>query len=73
MESFLNKTVDGNKFELTIDTKIFNKDLVLKTAYSFLDLGYFFFKLEENSIILQFTARNPHSVSSKGREEATDL
>jgi hypothetical protein len=57
MESFLNKTVDGNKFELTIDNKIFNKDLVLKTAYNFLDLGYFFFKLEGSSIILQFTAR----------------
>jgi hypothetical protein len=37
MELFLNKTSDKNKLELTIDTKIFSKDIVLKTSYSFLD------------------------------------
>jgi hypothetical protein len=58
MEAFLNEVVEGEKFELTIDSKIFNKDIVLKTAYTFLDRGYFFFKLDkEGNIILQFTKK----------------
>lgn len=56
MEHFLKKIVDWEKFELIIDSKIFNKDIVLKAAYSFLDKWYFFFKLDtDNNIILQFT------------------
>lgn len=58
MIEFLKKIVDGNKFELLIDTKIFPKDIILKAAYNFLDLGYFFFKIDENkNIILQFTSK----------------
>jgi hypothetical protein len=37
MEAFLKKVVEGKKFELLIDVKIFDKDIVLKTAFSFLD------------------------------------
>ena len=33
MESFLSKTVEWNKFELLIDTKIFSKVIILKSAY----------------------------------------
>jgi len=58
MEKFLNEIVDGNKFELLIDSKIFNKNIVLKAAYNFLDKWYFFFKLDEKwNIILQFTTK----------------
>ena len=58
MEAFLNKIVEWNKFELTIDINLFERDVVLKTAYQFLDRGYFFFKLNnEWNIVLQFTTR----------------
>ena len=58
MEAFLKELIKWNKFELLIDTNIFEKDIVLKTAYQFLDRWYFFFKLENNwNIILQFTTR----------------
>lgn len=59
MENFLKKIIEGNKFELLIDKDIFNKDIVLKAAYSFLERGYFFFKLDSNkNIILVFTKRD---------------
>jgi len=57
METFLKEVVEWNKFELTIDTKIFSKEIILKTAYIFLERGYFFFKLDSDNIILQFTKR----------------
>lgn len=58
MEQFLRKQIDWDKFELTIDTNIFNKDIILKSAYNFLDKGYFFFKFDENkNIVLQFTKK----------------
>ena len=58
MENFLNKIVDWNKFELLIDKNIFDKDIVLKAAYNFLDKWFFFFKLDSNwNIILVFTKR----------------
>ncbi len=58
MENFLNKIVDWNKFELLIDKNIFDKDIVLKAAYNFLDKWFFFFKLDNNqNIILVFTKR----------------
>jgi His-Xaa-Ser system protein HxsD len=42
-----------------IDKEIFNKDIVLKTAFSFLDKGFFFFKKDEKgNLILQFTAKD---------------
>jgi hypothetical protein len=37
MESFLKEIIEGEKFELLIDTNIFNKNIILKTAYNFLD------------------------------------
>lgn len=59
MEKFLNEVVEGNKFELLIDTKIFSKEIALKAAYNFLDLGYFFFKLDnKDNLILQFTKKD---------------
>jgi len=58
MEKFLNEIIEWEKFELLIDWSIFNKDIVIKAAYNFLDKGYFFFKKNsEDNIILQFTKK----------------
>lgn len=58
MQSFLNKSIDWNKLELLIDTNIFPKEIILKSAFNFLDRWYFFFKFDENkNIILQLTKR----------------
>lgn len=59
MENFLKEIIVWEKFELLIDKNLFSKDIVLKAAYWFLDLGYFFFKLDENeNIIMQFTKKS---------------
>lgn len=66
MEPFLREIVDGQKFELVIDTQIFSKDIVLKASYNFLDRGYFFFKFDEKqNIILQFTAKEDIKIDPK--------
>ncbi|NVP18122.1 His-Xaa-Ser system protein HxsD [Candidatus Gracilibacteria bacterium] len=71
MEKFLTEVIEGNKFELLIDTKIFSKDIILKSAYNFLDKGYFFFKFNsEGNIIMQFTSI---SDSEKTPEEIIGL
>ena len=58
MEKFLNEIVEWNKFELIIDKNLFNKDIVLKASYQFLDRWYFFFKFDDNwNLILQFTKK----------------
>lgn len=59
MENFIKKEIDGNKFELLIDTNIFSKEVVMKASYNFLDRWYFFFKIDENqNIILQFSKKD---------------
>lgn len=66
MEGFLKKIEDGIKFELLIDSNIFDKDIVLKAAYNFLDKWYFFFRMDDNkNIILQFTKRDESKESSE--------
>jgi His-Xaa-Ser system protein HxsD len=58
MEAFLKEIVEGEKFELLIDTNIFSKDIALKAAYNFLDRAYFFFKFDENgNLTLQCTKK----------------
>lgn len=58
MEAFLKKDLNGNMFELCIDTNVFSKDIILKAAYNFLDRAYFFFKLDESgNIILHCTKK----------------
>lgn len=62
MEKFLSQIVEWNKFELIIDKNLFNKDIILKAAYNFLDRWYFFFKLDKSeNIILVFTKREENS------------
>jgi len=66
MESFLKEVVKGKKFEITIDTQIFSKDIILKAAYNFLDRGYFFFQHDaDKNIILQFTAKSQETSDPK--------
>lgn len=75
MEKFLNEIVEWKKFELLIDSSIFNKDIVLKSAYNFLDKGYFFFKYDTGwNLILQFTTKDwiedsPNSIINNFGEE----
>jgi len=58
MENFLKKDIEGNKFELIIDTKIYSKEIIFKSAFIFLDKWYFFFKQDnDKNIILQFTSK----------------
>ncbi len=58
MEAFLQKHIENEKFELVIDTKIFSKDIILKSAFLHLDVWYFFFKYnDEGNIVLQFTPK----------------
>lgn len=59
MHEFLRTQIDGKKCELLIDTKIFPKDIILKSAYNFLDVGYFFFFYDdEGNMILQCSVKN---------------
>jgi hypothetical protein len=37
MSNFLKEVIEKEKFELLIDKNIFEKDIVLKAAYNFLD------------------------------------
>ncbi len=75
MEGFLKEIIEWTKFELLIDKNIFNKDIVLKAAYNFLDKWFFFFKLDINeNIILVFTKRedskeNPEEVIADFSDE----
>lgn len=57
---FLKKNVEWGTFELILDSNIFPKDIILRSAYMFLDKGYFFFKTgaTDNQIILQFTPKD---------------
>ncbi len=66
MEAFLKETIEWQNFELLIDTQIFPKDIILKSAYNFLDRGYFFFKYnEDKNIILQFTKKSEIELDPK--------
>ena len=59
MHVFLKEIISQEKFEFLVDLRLFHKDIVLKTAYAFLDRGYFFFRIDEaaGNILLQFTAK----------------
>lgn len=66
MSSFIKKSFDSKKIELTIDTKIFPKDIILKSAYNFLDKWYFYFTLlEDNNINLFLTLKEDTKIDSE--------
>lgn len=53
MDFLIKKDIDSSFFELIIDVNIFSKDLILRTAYNFLDKGYFLFSMDWKNIKLQ--------------------
>ena len=58
MNWILNEKIEEKKFELLIDINVFSKDIILKSAYAFLNKWYFFFKQDDNSnIVLQFNSK----------------
>ncbi len=62
MQNFLNKEISWNKVEFKIDLNMFSKDIILKSAFNFLDRWYFFFKLDgKENIILQLTKKEESS------------
>jgi len=66
MSSFLKEIIIWKQFELTIDTKIFSKDIILKAAYNYLDTWYFFFRFDaDQNIILEFTAKADVDIDPK--------
>ncbi len=58
MTDFLKETIKWQKFELLIDTSIYKKEIIFKTAYLFLDKGYFFFKKENKNLMVQFSLKS---------------
>jgi len=52
MWSFVKRSKTEVKCELLLDLNIYSKDIILKTAYVFLDRAYFLFKQEDNNIIV---------------------
>ena len=65
MYNFLNIEKSKDKCEFIVDTKLFDKDNVLKTAYVFLDRAYFFFKLDDNgNIVVQFTIKDREDIEN---------
>jgi len=58
MTDFLKETIKWKKFEILIDTSIYKKEIIFKTAYLFLDKGYFFFRKEDKNLIVQFTLKS---------------
>lgn len=79
MKGLLQETIKWQQFELLIDTQIFSKDIALKAAYNFLNLWYFFFKLDhEKNLILQFTTKEgidmlPQEIIWKYADEILDV
>ncbi len=66
MSSFLKETIEGESFELLIDTGIFPKDIILKAAYNHLDKWYFFFKHDtDGNIVLEFTRKDGVDIQPK--------
>lgn len=65
MDFLIKKDISWNKFELIIDTKIFSKDIILKTAYNFLDIWYFIFSYEGKNIKMQCQTKNSENISSE--------
>jgi len=66
MSHFLKKIENSNGFQLLIDTSIFEKDIILKAAYNFLDIWYFFFKFDQDkNIVLECRAKDGVNFSSE--------
>lgn len=59
MEWFIKQNSKTWKFELLVSKDFFSKEAIMRSAYKFLDLGYFFFKLDSNwDYIVEFVAKD---------------
>ena len=59
MNSFVSYEKGKSKAKIIIDTRIYNKNIVMKSAYALLDKAYFLFKLDNEDIIVEiFTKEN---------------
>ncbi len=65
MDFLIQKEVSRDMFELVIDTKIFSKNIVLKTAYNFLDLWYFIFTMVGKNIKVQCKKKAESHIDSE--------
>lgn len=59
MEWFIKIENNNNVWELLVDNNFFNKDVILKASYQFLDSAYFFFKKDSDwNFIVQITKKD---------------
>lgn len=66
MEPILRKSTEWNSLEMVIDTKIFDKDIVLKAAFNFIDRWYFLFSINnDGNILLQYTPKDDVSLDAE--------
>jgi len=51
---------------LFVDKEFFSKESLMRAAYKFLDLGYFFFKLDKSgNYVVEFKAKDEKSSTDK--------
>lgn len=63
MKWLIREKKEQGLIEIVIDTRIFSKDIVIDTAYSFLDKWYFFFYFETDSdLIVQYRAKRGKTI-----------
>lgn len=73
MDFLIKKEIEWNKFELEIDANIFSKEIILRTAYIFIDKWYFLFFSKWNNIIVQCQKKdNTEETSEKIILDFTD-
>jgi His-Xaa-Ser system protein HxsD len=53
MEAFFTKNIENQRMELMVDNSIFPAEVIMRSAYAFLDRAYFFFRMTETGILLQ--------------------
>jgi His-Xaa-Ser system protein HxsD len=73
MSSFVSYKKDGNKAEMVIDTNIYDKNIVMKSAYVLLDKAYFLFKLDGNNIIVELIAKEDNKIGDIVADFADEL
>lgn len=62
---FLEKSTTLDMFEVKIDLDFFSKDIVMETAYNFIDKWYFLFNKDKNSIIVKCRTKDINSIDTE--------
>lgn len=66
MEGFVKQGAKKWFFELLVDKEFFCKEALMRAAYKFLDLWYFFFKLDKSgNYVVEFSAKDAKSDTNK--------